>query len=100
MHRQNELVQMLETPKTVREYCHETNDPEFKEKLKHVTYQKIYEIAKNGIANKKIRNERFDAVKEEFVATLAEEEKEEKKFLISTIFSCSRKRGYPQLNPG
>ena len=43
---QNELVQMLEPQRTVREYCHETNDPEFQEVIKKATYQKIYEIAK------------------------------------------------------
>ena len=26
---QNELVQMLEPPRVIREYCHETNDAEF-----------------------------------------------------------------------
>ncbi len=88
---QNELVKMLETPKTVREYCHETNDPEFKEGIKKATYQKVYEIAKKGIANKKTRSEMFDAVKEEFVATLTEEEQEEKKFQINRYFHEAEK---------
>jgi polyribonucleotide nucleotidyltransferase len=88
---QNELVKMLETPKTVREYNHETNDPEFKEVIRKATYQKIYEIAKQGIANKKLRKEMFDAVKEEFVATLTEEEQAEKKFLVSRYFHSVEK---------
>jgi polyribonucleotide nucleotidyltransferase len=83
---QMELVKMLETPKTVRLYSHETNDPEFKEVLRAATYQKLYEVAKQGIANKKLRKEKFDAVKEEFVATLTEEEQEEKKVLIDRYF--------------
>ncbi len=88
---QNELVQMLETPKTVREYSHETNDLEFKEVLKNATYQKIYEVAKKGIANKKLRKEMFDAVKEEFVATLTEEEQAEKKSLVNRYFHSVEK---------
>jgi len=88
---QNELVKMLETPKPAREYCHETNDPEFKEAVKKATYQKVYDIAKNGIANKKSRGEMLEAVKEEFVATLSEEEQEEKKFMTDRYFHAVEK---------
>jgi len=88
---QNELVQMLETQRTVREYCHETNVPEFQEVLKKATYQRIYEIAKKGNSNKKIRKEMLDAVKEEFVKSLTEEEQEEKSLLIDRYFHLVEK---------
>jgi polyribonucleotide nucleotidyltransferase len=88
---QNDLVKMLETVKTVREYCHETNDPEFKEVLKRATYQKIYEVAKEGIANKKTRKEKFDGIKEEFIASLPEEEQTLKKTLINRYFHAVEK---------
>ena len=88
---QNELVQMLEPQRTVREYCHETNDPEFQEVIKKATYQKIYEIAKKGNSNKKVRKEMLDAVKEEFVKSLTEEEQEEKSLLIDRYFHLVEK---------
>ncbi|MCX6243895.1 MAG: polyribonucleotide nucleotidyltransferase [Bacteroidetes bacterium] len=83
---QTDLVKMLGTPPVPREYSHETNDPDFKELLRKATYQKLYDVAKQGIANKKLRKENFGAVKEEFVATLSEEEQEEKKVLIGRYF--------------
>jgi len=83
---QLDLVSMLENENPPREYNHEDNDEDLREALKKATYQKLYDIAKKGIANKKVRKESFDAVKEEFMLTLTEEEQEEKKNLISRYF--------------
>jgi len=83
---QLDLAALIEKSRTKREYCHETNDPEFKANLKTATYQKLYDIAKNGIANKHLRKESFEAVKEEFVGNMTDEEKELQKNLISRYF--------------
>ena len=80
---QLDLSALIEKSRIKREYCHETNDPEFKAALKTATYQKLYDIAKSGIANKQLRKESFEAVKEEFVGTMTDEEKELKSNLIS-----------------
>ncbi len=59
---------------TKREYCHENNDEELKEKVNKETYQKIYDIAKQGLADKHKRKELFDAVKEEFISQYDEKD--------------------------
>jgi polyribonucleotide nucleotidyltransferase len=83
---QIELAAMIAKSTVKREYCHETNDLEFKEILRSATYQKLYEIAKNGIANKSIRKESFETVREEFTNSLTDEEKEIKNNFISRYF--------------
>ncbi|HON18053.1 MAG TPA: polyribonucleotide nucleotidyltransferase [Salinivirgaceae bacterium] len=56
-----------------REYCHEVNDLELKEKIFAECYQKIYDIAKVGNPSKKERSEAFEAVKKEFLAQFTED---------------------------
>lgn len=74
-----------------REYCHETNDKELQEKIHNATYQKCYDFAKQGIANKSVRSEGFAAIKQAFIDTLTEEEASEKEFLISKYFHATEK---------
>ena len=88
---QIELAAMIEQSKVKREYSHEKNDPEYKDAIRKATYQKIYEIAKTGIANKKVRKTSFDAIKEEFVATLSEEEQKERENLTGRYFHAVEK---------
>lgn len=57
-----------------REYCHETNDEELREKINKETYDKVYAVAKKCQADKHKRHEDFQAVKEEFLAQYSEEE--------------------------
>jgi polyribonucleotide nucleotidyltransferase len=83
---QLELASMIEKTQSKRLYCHEVNDSEFKEKLRQATYQKVYDMASTGIANKQERKKILDTIKEEFVATLTEEEREEKGALISRYY--------------
>ena len=86
----NELTEMVgKTQK--REYCHETNDEELRQRIQDATYQKCYDLAKQGIANKSLRSEGFAAIKQEFVDTLSEEEKEGKSFLIGKYFHAVEK---------
>lgn len=68
-----------------REYNHEDSDEELLAKIKAFSYDKVYEIAKQGLADKKKRGELFKGVKEEFVATLGEEH-EYSAFLIGKYF--------------
>jgi len=60
-----------------REYCHEDNDEELEQKVKDFCYDKVYEIASQCNPSKDARGELFKAVKEEFIATIPEEEIEE-----------------------
>ncbi|MCQ2298779.1 MAG: polyribonucleotide nucleotidyltransferase [Bacteroidales bacterium] len=50
-----------------REYCHEINDEELRQKINDTCYQKCYDFAKQGIANKHMREEGFEAIKKEFI---------------------------------
>lgn len=60
-----------------REYDHETNDPELKERIEKELYEKAYAVAKSANADKHARSEAFAAVKEEFVEKITEELGEE-----------------------
>jgi polyribonucleotide nucleotidyltransferase len=60
--------------KTVkREYSHEVNDPELKQKLRDLLYDKVYEVASRGVANKELRKESFKAIKEDYINSLPED---------------------------
>jgi polyribonucleotide nucleotidyltransferase len=57
-----------------REYCHEENDEELREKVFKETYDKVYEVACKANPNKHERKDDFAAVKEEFLAQYTEED--------------------------
>ncbi len=85
-----ELTEMVgKTEK--REYCHEENDLELKEKLHQAVYQKCYDFAKRGIKSKSERGEGFKAIKQEFIETLDAEEAEAKSFMIDRYFHAVEK---------
>ncbi len=90
---QLELAGLTEKAGAKREYSHETNDPEFKDLLRKATYEKVYELAKAGNPNKQERHKAFSAVKDDFIATLSEEDKTEKKFLVDRYFHEVEKDG-------
>ena len=50
-----------------REYCHEVNDEELRQRLYDAVYQKCYDFSKQGITNKHQREEGFEAIKQEFI---------------------------------
>jgi len=67
-----------EVGKTVkREYCHETNDEELREKVRKDTYDKVYAAARLCNADKHARHDAFQSIKEEFINSYPEEEREE-----------------------
>ncbi len=69
-----------------RTYSHEKSDLELYEKIKAFSYDKCYQIALAGNPNKKERSKAFKGVKEEFIATLTEEQATEQAFLIGHYF--------------
>ncbi len=83
---QLELASMIEKSKVKRTYCHETNDPEFKANLRSATYQKIYDLASTGNANKQERKKILTAIKDEFITTLTGEDQLAKKPLIDRYY--------------
>lgn len=79
----------VETGKTEkREYCHEVNDEELRQRLHDAVYQKCYDFSKQGIANKKMREEGFEAIKQEFIDANYTEETltDEIKFMIDRYY--------------
>ena len=77
--------------KTVkRSYCHEENDEELRQAIQEFCYDRCYAIAKSGSA-KHERSDAFEALKEEFYATLPEEEQEEKRMMIERYYHAVEK---------
>ncbi len=68
--------------KAKKEYSHENNNEELKKAIFAACYDKCYAISGEGIANKKIRGEKFKAVIEEYIATMPVEEYEANEFLV------------------
>jgi polyribonucleotide nucleotidyltransferase len=62
---QMELAQKVGAT-TKREYNHETHDLELKAELKAAVYQKVYDVARKGIANKHERSDSFKAILKEW----------------------------------
>ena len=72
--------------KTVkREYCHEENDEELRQKVHDELYSKAYAISVSG-QGKQERAEAFEKIVEDFKANYTEEELEEKAALIDRYY--------------
>lgn len=69
-----------------REYCHEVNDEDLRKDVHDKCYDKAYAIAKAGSADKHWRNDSFDAICEEYIESLPEEEREEKAPLVKRYY--------------
>ncbi len=82
--------------KETREYEKETNDEALEKKINDAAYDKIYDIAKQGLG-KHDRTDAFDKVKEEIEALFDEEELEEKGDLISKYFKSTKKEAIRDL---
>ena len=82
---------MVETGKVEKKaYCHEVNDEELRKAVHDYCYDKCYAIAKSGLA-KHEREDAFDALKEEFMETIPEEEREEKAMMVSRYYGAVEK---------
>ena len=73
-----------------RAYCHEENDEEIRKAVQEFCYDRCYAIAKSGSA-KHERSDAFEALKEEFYATLPEEEREEKHMMVERYYHAVEK---------
>jgi polyribonucleotide nucleotidyltransferase len=82
---QTKLASKVEKAQQKREYDHETHDEELKNQMHNALYQKIYDIAGQGTA-KHERHDLFDALREEFLATIPQEEQDEKLPLVKKYF--------------
>ncbi len=80
---QMELAKELGVVK--REYCHENNDEELSNEVKSFCYDKVYKVAKSMLA-KHERSDAFAAIKEEFLQTLPEDERDAKASLVSRYY--------------
>lgn len=83
---QEELAKELGVVK--REYCHEQSDEELKALIHEKCYDKCYEIAAMGLADKHKRSDLFSEVKEAFVTAYTEgkEDEEINNFLINQYY--------------
>lgn len=74
-----------------REYCHEEDDEQIKQQMHDLCYQKCYDLAKQGIKSKHEREEKFDAIKQEYLDTLEEEYQQEHAVMLNRYFSNIQK---------
>lgn len=83
---QLDLLAMLPEQKGKREYCHEQNDPELKQKMHDQLIAPAYAVAALCSPSKKVRKEGFNAVLQEFINTLEPEYAAEKAPLLKRYF--------------
>lgn len=86
----SELTEMVgKTEK--REYCHEEEDEDVKQKLHDFCYQKCYDLARQGIKSKHQREDGFEQIKQDFLATLDEDYQTEHSVMLNRYFSNTEK---------
>ncbi len=71
-----------------REYCHEINDEELRQRVHDAVYQQCYDFSKQGIANKHQREDGFEAIKKAFIEANYTEETltDDVKFMIDRYY--------------
>ncbi len=80
-----------------REYDHEVNDLELKEKLHKEYYDKYFEVAKKANPDKKQRSEDFKAIVDSYMETLPEDTDELTKGMIKGYFHDIQKEAWRNL---
>ncbi|MDE6106332.1 MAG: polyribonucleotide nucleotidyltransferase [Bacteroidales bacterium] len=76
-----------EVGKAKREYNHETNDDDLRRLVEEKTYQKCYDAARECVADKKLRGQKIDQIKADFIAeNFTPETLEGKEFMIARYF--------------
>ncbi|PQJ20443.1 MULTISPECIES: polyribonucleotide nucleotidyltransferase [Nonlabens] len=88
---QKALVEQVGGKKETREYEGEDEDAEIEAKVAEFTYDKVYDIAKQG-SGKRERSTAFGEIKEALFETFDEETVEEKGKLISKYFNKTHKK--------
>ncbi len=84
---QMELAEMVGST-VKREYNHEENDEDLRKAVHDFSYQRLYDLAKEGCADKHKREDNATAICDEFKAQFSEEELEEKAPMIDRYFSA------------
>ncbi len=79
-----------------RAYCHEDNDEEVRAAAEKFCYDRCYAIAKSGMG-KHEREEAFDKVKEEFIETIPEEDRDAKKMMINRYYNTIQREAIRNL---
>ena len=79
------------TAETKREYCHEVNDEELRADVKAKCYDKAYKVAQAGCADKHWRQDSFDAICQEYIDSLPEEERDEKAAMVKRYYHDGEK---------
>ena len=69
-----------------REYCHEVNDEALRADVREKCYDRAYEIAKTGSADKHWRADSFAAICDDYIASLPEEERDAKAPLVKRYY--------------
>ncbi len=69
-----------------REYCHEVNDEALRADVHEKCYDRAYAVAKAGSADKHWRQDSFDAICNEYIESLPEEERDEKTPLVKRYY--------------
>jgi polyribonucleotide nucleotidyltransferase len=82
----NEFVKMAGAPEKKRDYCHETNDLELKDKVYKDTYEQAYAVAKTCNPDKHARSASFKKVLEDYLATYSVEDRAAKSSLIKKYY--------------
>jgi polyribonucleotide nucleotidyltransferase len=85
----NEFAAKVEAKKgkiTKREYSHETNDAELRERVHKALYEGAYNVAKAQNPNKKERTVAFKAVVSAFLDLLPDEERKAKEGLVKKYY--------------
>ena len=83
------LVQMelaKEVGAVKREYCHEVNDEALRADVHAKCYDRAYAVAKAGCADKHWRQDSFDAICNDYIESLPEEEREAKTALVKRYY--------------
>ncbi|HOB26742.1 MAG TPA: polyribonucleotide nucleotidyltransferase, partial [Bacteroidales bacterium] len=83
--------------KPKRIYDHEVNNEEIKQKLEDFCYDKVLSVAREHLTSKKERQEKFDAIKEEFLNQFTEDEKAEITSMVNRYFHDLHKRAVRQM---
>jgi len=87
---QKELMHELGTDVNKRDYPHDIEDEELKKAVHEFCYDKCYAHAKSA-KPKHEREDGFKAIKEEFLATIPEEEREMKEPLVNRYYHAEEK---------
>ena len=93
---QKELMHELGTDGAKRDYPHDEEDEDLRKAVHETCYSKCYELAK-AAKPKKEREAGFKAIKEEFLATIPEEELELKTPMVERYYAAVEKEAMRNL---